>query len=49
MRATPIYEAILEDAEIRKHIHQKHLATFESFYEGNFNSKYFVFLLFVIL
>ena len=55
MRAAYIYEAILQDAEIRKYIHQKHLATFESFYEGkliiivnNFLITYFIIFKFII-
>jgi hypothetical protein len=34
MGATAIYIALLNDIEIRKQIHTKHLATFEAFYEG---------------
>ena len=34
MSATAIYDAMLEDVEIRKHIHPKHLRTYRSFFEG---------------
>ena len=34
MRPTSIYDATLKDAEIRKYIHAKHLATYKAFYEG---------------